>query len=197
MKKLKIVDIFQYLFFLGLFVVSIIFMNEVILQYASGSTSLKQSEIQITESPTFTICFINENYSYEYGTNFTFEYDETKLNLITQSEYDTFHTSIDSGDHIANIELQKVYSYFSSPCYRFKKSSKVISNTIEIKIEFDKHFLDFQLPNIEVYVTSESNSNGVIFKEWMDGNELKFEFKRVRNNSNTNIFLIFDQPVLI
>ena len=40
-----------------------------------------------------------------------------------------------------------------------------------------------ELPNkIDVYLTSNDNSPGVIYNTWMDGNELYFRFPKVRND---------------
>ena len=51
-----------------------------------------------------------------------------------------------------------------------------------ISIEFNNTHVSFEkLPKIELTVSSESNSDGVIFKEWMDGTELRFNFQKVRN----------------
>ena len=169
MKKLNIVDVVQYLFFLGLFVISIIFMKEGIAQFASHDTSFKESEVAITEYPTFTFCFLNDNLIYAYGNNFAIQYEGENINL----------TSIDA-DSESGVRLVQVFSYFlENPCYRIKNMSEVDSNSITISVVFDANMSLEELPDIEFFMSSELNADGVIFKEWMDGSELKFHFDKV------------------
>ena len=55
-----------------------------------------------------------------------------------------------------------------------------------IHVNFNATLHFESLPMIEMYLTSESNSNGVIFKEWMDGHELGFEFEKVTSKLSSS-----------
>ena len=54
--KDKFIDVLLCMSFLALSIVAIFFMKEVINQYASNDTGLKQSEMNITQYPAVTIC---------------------------------------------------------------------------------------------------------------------------------------------
>ena len=74
-----------------------------------------------------------------------------------------------------------------SNCYKIKQvvdkdESINPEKLMVISVEFNDTYVSFEeLPKIELFITSESNSDGVIFKEWMDGTELRFNFQKVRN----------------
>ena len=48
-----------------------------------------------------------------------------------------------------------------------------------IYVKFDQSIPYEDLPNIEVFFTSEDNADGIIFKEWMEGIELTQDFDKV------------------
>ena len=157
------------MYFLALSIVAIVFMKEVINQYASNAKSFKQSEVPIAEYPTITICFLNKEVSYEYGSHFKIWYNEENI----------FPTWMGI-DPNSEIRLVEVFSYFlENPCYILKNKSKATSHSFNIGVAFDGNMTIDKLPNIEVLMTSESNVDGVIFNEWMDGSELKFHFDKV------------------
>ena len=54
--KDRFIDVLLCMSFLALSIVAIFFMKEVINQYASNDTGLKQSEMNITQYPAVTIC---------------------------------------------------------------------------------------------------------------------------------------------
>ena len=60
-----------------------------------------------------------------------------------------------------------------------EETIKTHGDYVAIHVNFNESIPFESLPMIEMYLTSESNSYGVIFKEWMDGHELGFEFERV------------------
>ena len=70
--------------------------------------------------------------------------------------------------------LQRTY------CYKIKQindKKKIGSGIEQVSLYF---FTEIeQLPTVEVYLTSESNSPGVIFAEWGDGKPLEFIFEKV------------------
>ena len=93
--KDKFIDVFLCMSFLALSIVAIFFMKEVINQYASNDTGLKQSEINITQYPAVTIC-LKGNVTYDYGPDFTISLGDFKLKLgddeyeVHDSEYDYY-----------------------------------------------------------------------------------------------------------
>ena len=63
-------------------------------------------------------------------------------------------------------------------CYKIKHGNFKSNGLIDLNITF-VNLTEQELPKVEIFVTSESNSDGVIFKEWMDGSELRFIFEKV------------------
>ena len=175
--KIQKEKIIQWICFLGLSSISILFMKEVFQQFNSNDTSLKMSEIDIKHYPTITACFKHPNKSYEYGTEVVISYNENELNKTVKS----------GENEDVTVNLQEIYSYFDgSFCYKIKHGSDedFKSNAvIDIRITF-VNLTEQELPKVEIFVTSESNSDGVIFKERMDGSELRFVFEKVISEIN-------------
>ena len=78
------------------------------------------------------------------------------------------------------VKFQKVYSHLHEGiCYLIKQINEETIKThgdyAAIHVNFDESLPLQSLPMIEMYLTSESDSYGVIFKEWMDGHELGFD----------------------
>ena len=184
-KKNTLIDLFQYLAILALGVVAIFFMKEVINQFASNHTGLKQSEVNITEYPIVTIC-LKGNVNFEYGSNFSIFLGDFNLTLA-DAEFEEYEMEYDYyEDTVLFYSLQKIYSYFNPKhaCYRVTQSGyKVITSAPTfLSIVFHDKCTNDNLPDIEVYFTSLKNSDGIIFSEWMNGDELKFTFSRVKSN---------------
>ena len=182
--KIKIVDVIQIGVFLGLCIVATFFMQEVIKQFVSKDTSLKQSEINITQYPVVTIC-MKGNVSFEYGPDFIISLGDFKLQLgddeyeVYDSEYDYYE---DETSQSLVYSLQKIHSYITGyPCYRVMQTGYdlIRSGPAYLYVNFFGSNTKGNLPDIEVYFTSVKNSDGIIFSEWMDGNELKFTFLKV------------------
>ena len=49
-----------------------------------------------------------------------------------------------------------------------------------IEVSFNEQFDMEDLPNIDIFITSEENSYGVLFADWRDGDVLHFDFDRVK-----------------
>ena len=65
-----------------------------------------------------------------------------------------------------------------------------------IEVSFNEQFDMEDLPNIDIFITSEENSYGVLFADWRDGDVLEFDFDRVKgldllihNHSTNSLFL--------
>ena len=179
-QRIRIVDVVKIIVFFGLCMVASFFMQEVFKQFISKDTSLKQNEINITEYPAVTIC-LKGNLSFEYGQDFIISLGNIKLKL-GDDEYEVYDSEYEYYEDILVYSLQKIYSYMTGyPCYRvIQMGYKVIrSLPTYLYVNFFGNKTKGNLPDIEVYFTSVTNSDGIIFSEWMDGNELKFTFLKV------------------
>ena len=186
MHKCRPSELIQLIFFIGLCVVSLFFMKEVIQQFVSNDTSWKQKEVNITEYPTITICPKGpSNFTYSYKSDFTISLGEIQLKLGNQSNednFDIFDSEYEYYDDTLTYQLQRVYSYEGGYyCYKVNQTGyDTIRNLpVHLYVSFEEFLTFHELPDIDVYLTSYKNSDGVIFLEWMDGNELKFSLKKV------------------
>ena len=187
-------DFFQIFSFILLSIVAIYLTEEVIHQFASNDTSLKQTQVPIMEYPTMTICF-GRNSNFEYGTDFKLSYQNVELQLGADNEYEAFENEYEYNDYYQGTEyeydylgdklkvnFQKVFCYYeNTTCYRIthKVENAIKWHIASIFITFNEEIKSQDLPNVEMYLTSESNANGIISKDWLDGNELQFDFKKV------------------
>ena len=182
--------LFQRICFIGLFVTAILFMKEVLDQFASNDTSLKQKRIPITEYPTITICLKNPSSAgergnpYSYGTDFYVSFDFYDIDHMVTTRHEQTIIDHENEDEKLKFEFQKMYSLFEENCYKFKEANlggNLDSNSgCDLRVIFNETFSVEDLPNIEVIVTSEENSNGIVFTDWRDGVALKFEFDGVK-----------------
>ena len=168
---------------------AIFFMKEVLDQFASNDTSLKQRGIPLTEFPTITFCLKHPSgIPYSYGTDFnvslnSYDIDQTEMTnfreTIVEHDYE-----YEDEKYKTKFKFQEIYSPFVYNCYKFKEINLGGNLYTEtggyLMVKFNETFSMENLPNIEVIVTSEENSNGIIFSEWKDGVPLKFEFNRVK-----------------
>ena len=186
MQKCRPIEIIQLVFFIGLCVVSLFFMKEVIQQFISNDTSLKQKEVNITEYPTITICPKSQNnFTYSYESDFTISLGGMQLKLGNESNednFDIFDIEYEYYDDDLTYQLQRVYSYEGGYyCYKVNQTGygTIRNLPVHLYVSFGEFLTFHELPDIDVYLTSFKNSDGVIFLEWMDGNELKFSLKKV------------------
>lgn len=185
MHKCKPSELIQLLFFVGLFAVSLLFMKEVIQQFISNDTSLKQKEVNITEYPTITICPKGpNNITYHYESDFTIYLGGMQLKLGNESNedsFDIFDNEYEYYDDTLTYQLQRVYSYEGGYyCYKINQTGYDLIRGLAtyLYVSFRESITYDELPDIEVYLTSYKNSDGVIFLEWMDGNELKLSLTK-------------------
>ena len=160
-------------------------MKEVLDQFASNDTSLKQKRIPLTEYPTITICLNHPSgKTYSYGSDFfvSFDFYDISHSEITQNEKTIIEH--ENEDEKLKFEFQEMYSLFAENCYKFKEvnlGGNLDSNSgCDLRVIFNETFLVEDLPNIEVIITSEENSNGIVFADWRDGVALKLEFDGVK-----------------
>ena len=81
------------------------------------------------------------------------------------------------------VMLDKIVTGFSGICTKISAVHEVDPKILtQIEIEFDKKFTQSKkdLPTLQVYITSEENSYGILFNEWLDGEEFLLTFKWVQ-----------------
>ena len=82
------------------------------------------------------------------------------------------------------MHLWKTYTLFSGTCYKITSTLKYLKDPMKpyrIYIDFNKNLLYERSPSIDIYLTSEKNSHGIIYNEWVDGEELALKFGKVMN----------------
>ena len=182
-KRLKARKIIQWVFLISLSILAMWFMKEVFIQFASNDTSMKQNEVDLVENPTITICF-KDGKDYKYGVDVNISI--AGINLVLEDCDNDYENVLDYEDVQWFVVLKKVYAYVDNEnCFMITRP--VYSNNTEIAIQNDLQvkFNDSitleELPDIEVFITSPANADGIIFKEWMEGNELRMNFERVNH----------------
>ena len=77
---------------------------------------------------------------------------------------------------------EKITTYFSGSCYKIRINYNILNKgigkgtVITINLNFTESYSFDNLPDLDFYITSEKNSNGILLNEWMDGKE-EFTFK--------------------
>lgn len=77
---------------------------------------------------------------------------------------------------------EKITTYFSGSCYKIRINYNILNKgigkgtVITINLNFTDSYSFDNLPDLDFYITSEKNSNGILLNEWMDGKE-EFTFK--------------------
>ena len=174
--KNNIINALENFSFLILCFTALFFMKEVLVQYQTNDTGMKQNEKPITEHPTLTICLINDNISYDYGKDFEITYFSTLLQFPEENNFDIHEVKDQEG---LVIRYQRVQSYDDTMCFRLQKDSNltILMEFVHAEVKFERSLK--KLPDIEVFFTSRPNAEGIVFKEFMDGYELKRVFEKV------------------
>ena len=182
--EIGIIHIFQCIFFIGLSVLAMFFMKEVLNQYASNDTSMKQNDVPIFEIPAVTICF-KDHKDYQYGIDLNITVGDAILDLYERNSSYTNELYSALNENMRGIvKLEKTYCYVDSEdCYKVTRPNDQkydrIPMQFSIYVKFDQSIPYEDLPDIEVFFTSEDNADGIIFKEWMEGIELSQDFDKV------------------
>ena len=181
-KRLKARKIIQWVFLISLSILAMWVMKEVFIQFASNDTSMKQNEVELVENPTITICF-KDGKDYKYGVDVNISIAGVNL-VLEDRDYDYENVLYYDEDVQWYVVLKKVIAWVDDEdCFvitrpGYSNNTEIaIQNDLQVKFH-DSITLD-ELPDIEVFVTSPANADGVIFKEWMEGNELRMDFERV------------------
>ena len=181
--EMKLINIIQWIFLLALSVLSMFSVKEVLTQFFSNDTSMKQNEIHIIEIPTITICFEGIK-NYEYGIDLNVSIDSTLLALTDKDDYIENVVETELQENLGIIMLEKSFSWVDNElCYKIirpnDQKEEYIPTEFTVYVKFNESIHFEELPDIEVFFTSEDNSDGIMFKEWVDGVELRQHFEKV------------------
>ena len=181
---------FKTLAFCGLLVGVVFFVQDVWNEYSAKVTSVKQysewQDKQKIASPTITFCFnppIKMSSLNKYNVNLPeylgYESIITNLTLFEEGIYKKdrdFRIIPMNGNFepIADdqIVVEEMFTIWNGRCYKIRpKFTMIILDyfVVNITMNDSKDNVD-----VEWYFTSESNSYGVIFDEWMDGTPLRY-----------------------
>ena len=185
--EMKLINIIQWIFLLALSVLSMFSVKEVLTQFFSNDTSMKQNEIHIIEIPTITICFEGIK-NYEYGIDLNVSIDSTLLALTDKDEFIENVVDTELQENLGIIILEKSFSWMDNElCYKIirpnDQEEESIPTVFTVYVRFNESIQSKELPDIEVFFTTEDNSDGIMFKEWIDGVELRQHFEKVTLSS--------------
>ena len=171
------------IFFLILFLISIPFLSQIFNQFFSESSTFKQTVEPIQEFPTITICTQSKTFEYGVDVNISIGMHDYEK-LIKEGEYE--YSWKENGNFVENITLENFQLLIVGGfCY---KITKHITYDIvhmddgynSITLNFNKYILFDELPDLDIFFTSEKNSPGVLKYEWMDGDEFHLKIPKVR-----------------
>ena len=168
---------------------------QVFQEFLSEASSFKQFEEPIAEFPTIVIC--TPKYDHIYDDDYDIEF-EIGIDFVWYGYFFCmfaylffYHTvyylgvynSFDEPEKVLPNAVEKIYTYYSGFCYKLKINYTLpkmdTGNFLTCKLSFNKSISYNDLPDLEFYITSEKNSKGIIFNQWMDGQEEKFYFGKV------------------
>ena len=175
-KQNRILAILHIILFLLLLTLSILILKGVVVQFFSEDSTFKTYDGKIDEYPTITIC--TRDSELEYGIDLNLTIVSTYAYNIVKGE----NTWIEYGE---NIKLEQFYSFIISGfCYKITRNmSRPIKNMhdgyAELILYFNNSISYSKLPDLEFYFTSEKNSLGAVYYEWMEGEDLLVNIPKV------------------
>ena len=191
-------SVLKWLLYLVIGSIAIFFIHkgEAIDQYKSYATNFKKKEVSVSQRPVVTICPVGIPGKYKYGVDFNITVGRIVAKLGKNSvKCSDFPNTEDGSDYYTyndcdydvsetNFFLESVYNYFKRmPCYKVVYDPNNFYD-VDIPFQIVSVFGDSipfeELPEIiRVYLTSNENSHGVIYRTWIDGNELSLKFRKV------------------
>ena len=171
--------LFKVVTFSLLCAIAIYISLNVFQQFISESSTFKQFEAPIDEYPTITLCMSgSQTEHFKYGIDFNITYNDDVIINIGKTE----KVNPDNTKEVINLEL--ISTFLSGLCYRIEtKIHFVMENGIRtFKLNFNEYISDAELPDLEFYITSYKNSDGILINEWMEGDELAIKIEKVSTN---------------
>ena len=150
-------------------------MQGVLDKFFSKKSSFTQSEEPIEDTPVITICFAKS--WYEYGRDFNIEYG-------FQNGNEFYSSILKKGKSLTKFEkdvyLEKLITIDFGKCYKISsKSIPIMKYYTRISIHFNESIPYTDLPSkLNVYVTSEKNSYGVVVNTWLNGRIATMEVEK-------------------
>ena len=180
-------NLIKYIIVLILTVISIYISKEVWQQYQSKATSFKQSQKAITKAESITVVLSFwplKKMDYSSTTPYQ-SYEQWKLNSDFKisfgvSEWKTIKEKVELTENSADlsithfkvgkVDFEKLITRYG---YRYKISADV-TNLKEpyqafMQIEFDESIPYERIPEAVLIFSSENNSYGAIFTNWLEG----------------------------
>ena len=165
-----------------LFLLSIPILAQIFSQFISESSTFKQSKEPIKEIPTITICTPYTSLKYGIDLNISIGfYDYVTFIEEGQDEY----SWKENGNFKENITLE-IFQSLILKGFCYKISKKITYDIVHmddgyksITMSFNKSIPFDKLPDVEIFLTSEKNSHGVLQYEWFDGDELHLKIPKV------------------
>ena len=183
-KRKIIISLLEGLAYLVLCIASVLILKGVFGQFLSEDSTFKIYDGKIDEYPTITICTPKHELSYGADLNLTFR-------VVSSWSGDSNH--LDVGENIIDgshhreeiVKLEEIYSYvISGFCYKITRimDQEIITMNdgwTSIKLNLNKSIANNELPDFDFYITSEKNSLGAVYYEWMEGDELNIKIRKV------------------
>ena len=138
--------------------------------------ALSKPETQVLGTQSVTTGDQTEHF--EYGIDFNITYNDDVIINIGKTE----KVNPDNTKEVINLEI--ISTFLSGLCYRIDtKINFVVEYGVRnFKLNFNEYISDAELPDLEFYITSYKNSDGILINEWMEGDELAIKIEKVSIN---------------
>ena len=138
--------------------------------------ALSKPETQVLGTQSVTTGDQTEHF--EYGIDFNITYNDDVIINIGKTE----KVNPDNTKEVINLEI--ISTFLSGLCYRIDtKINFVVEYGVRnFKLNFNEYISDAELPDLEFYITSYKNSDGILINEWMEGDELAIKIEKVTIN---------------
>ena len=122
------------------------------------------------------------------GIDLNVSIDSTLLALTDKDEFIENVVDTELQENLGIIILEKSFSWMDNElCYKIirpnDQEEESIPTVFTVYVRFNESIQSKELPDIEVFFTTEDNSDGIMFKEWIDGVELRQHFEKVTLSS--------------
>ena len=168
-------QLIERIIFITLSIASFFIAREVLWKFQSSDSSFTTTEIPITNKPAITICLPYQFQNYTYGTDFNI----SKYFFLNDYVNKKNEFILKEGENLLDqkITLTKIFTVHYGACYVIV--SKVIGKksgfTEVMKVSIKENNSENQLPQLQIYFTSEDNSYGITGAYWVDGEILSFQ----------------------
>ena len=196
----------EWLFYIGIGSIAILFVYKGgdIEQFQSKATNFKIKQVPYTKRPVITLCprhwpgILYKKRNYKYSIDFNISIGSLIANLganyIKCSDFgdpngndytydDCDYVDNSDQDSFISFDLKEVWSPSYGLCYSIFHDPDTIYDwriPIQILLIYNDSIPSEKTGNIAVFITSDGNYHGVIYGNWMEGNELHKRFLRVR-----------------